>query len=128
MTRGVSAMATESWIAMAEAFEALGRDVERALEEDDSRVSELLAERDALLAQLTTGLGTSVVDAPRAESMRPLAAALERASAGTATLIARVAERTDALRSALRDMSRGADATKAYQAAPDTRGFVNARR
>jgi len=113
---------------MAESFEALGRDVDRALDEDDGRVAALLAERDALLAQLTTALLARAPNTPPGESVRPVAEALESASASTATLITKVAERTDALRSALREASRGASATRAYQTGPGTSEFVNARR
>ena len=113
------------WVTMLERFEALGQAADVALDADLASVAALLAERDALLDQLTLALAApaAVGDGQRADA----SAAVDRATVSTATLIAKVAERTDALRRALRDLDRGARATHAYQTPPGTR-VVDARR
>jgi hypothetical protein len=130
-------MDTRRVIAMAESFEALGNDVLTALSRDpetdadvsreSSQVELLLAERDALLAELTAALAESGAPVP-ADSFSPVAAALSKASTSTATLIAQVADRTDALRTALREMSRSAQVVDAYQSPGSHAGLINARR
>ncbi len=122
---------------MAESFEALGNDVLTALSRDpdtdadksseSSQVELLLAERDALLAELTAALAESGAPVP-ADAFQPVAAALSNASTSTATLIAKVADRTDALRTALREMSRSAQVADAYQSPSTHAGLINARR
>lgn len=122
---------------MAESFESLGNDVLAALTRDSERDAEtshessevelLLAERDALLAQLTAALAESGAAVP-ADTFQPVAAALSSASTSTATLIAKVADRTDALRTALREMSRSAQVVDAYQSSSSHAGLINARR
>lgn len=112
---------------MAETFEALGREVDAAIGTDEARVTSLLAERDALLAQLTTELSAAAAAGEAGGSMPQVVAAIERASSGTADLISRVAGRTDDLRRELREVSRGARATQSYSA-PATSEYVNARR
>ncbi len=122
---------------MAESFEALGNDVLTALSRDAetdvdasreaAHVELLLAERDALLAQLTAALAESGAAVP-ADAFQPVAAALSNASTSTATLIAKVADRTDALRTALREMSRSAQVVDAYQSSSAHVGRINARR
>jgi len=107
-------------------FEALGRDVDSALDVDALRVAALLAERDALLGELTAALAVEVSIGGAA--VGPVHEALGSAKVSTATLITKVAERTDALRSALRDVSRTARATAAYGSPADLPGHVNARR
>ncbi len=107
-------------------FEALGRDVEGALDLDAPRVATLLAERDALLEELTAALAVSANHG--GATLASVHEALGSAKVSTATLIARAAERTDALRSALRDLSRNARATDAYRSSAALPGQVNARR
>jgi hypothetical protein len=95
---------------------------ERGRSADEQRLTELLAERDALLAQLTAAVAGH--DDAR------LAPALERSVAQTGDLIQRVAERTDALRDALRALQRGAHVHQAYRQASPTGGWavIDARR
>lgn len=91
---------------------------------DAQVLAQVLAERDALLAQLTAALAASKPDDAR------LATALERSVARTGDLIQRVAERTDALRDALRALKRGAHVHQAYRQASPTGGWavIDARR
>lgn len=106
-----------------EALESRARETSEAVAADADRLASLLKERDALLAELTTALGTmSAAEAPA------LTAALEGASRSTAALITEVAERTDALRRELRTLGRGTVATQAYLPPDAARGQLNARR
>ncbi len=97
---------------MVEHFNALGDEARELLEGDAARIDALLAERDALLAQLTTALS----DATGSAAAHAVVA-LEGANRSTASLIRDVAERTDRLRAALRTASRGARAGEAYRTA-----------
>jgi hypothetical protein len=110
------------WQAMVQRFDDLGRAADVALDHDAAEVARLLAERDALLDQLTVALAASPGDTGA------MVEALGEATASTTTLIMKVAERTDALRRALREIDRGTRATHAYQHAHGGAGFVDARR
>jgi ABC-type transporter Mla subunit MlaD len=118
MTHGI----TGEWRAMVQRFDDLGRAADAALEHDAAEVARLLEERDALLDELTTALA-----APRSDT-GAITEALGQATESTTTLIMKVAERTDALRRALREVDRGARATNAYQHAHGGAGFLDARR
>jgi len=118
MTHGT----TGEWRAMLQRFDELGRVADAALDQDADDVARLLEERDALLEQLTAALAS-----PPGET-GAIAAALDQSSASTTTLIMKVAERTDALRRALREVDRGTRATHAYQQAHGDSGFLDARR
>jgi ABC-type transporter Mla subunit MlaD len=118
MTHGSAA----EWQDMVHRFEDLGRAADAALDQDATTVARLLEERDALLDQLTLALANPAGDASA------LAAALDQASTSTTTLIKKVAERTDALRRALREVDRGTRATQAYQHSQGAAGFLDARR
>lgn len=98
--------------------------LERPTVVDAQVLAQVLAERDALLTQLTAALAASKPDDAR------LAPALERSVARTGDLIQRVAERTDALREALRALKRGAHVHQAYSQASPTGGWavIDARR
>jgi len=113
---------TGEWRDMVQRFDDLGRAADAALDHDGAEVARLLEERDALLDQLTVALAS-----PAGEPS-VIAAVLEQSSASTSTLIMKVAERTDALRRALREVDRGARATSAYQHAHGGAGFLDARR
>lgn len=104
-------------------FEARAEEARDAAASNPDRLLELLRERDELLAQLTTALGTLSADEAPA-----LSAALEGASKSTAALISQVAERTDALRRELREIGRGSLAAHAYLSPDSVRGRLNARR
>ncbi len=111
---------------MFDRLDALGREVEATLDVpadavDVAALEQLLAERDALLRQLTAAL-TPAASTPAVTD------ALAHAGESTAALIAKVAERTDALRQALRTLDRGTRAANAYQPASGVPGQVNARR
>jgi hypothetical protein len=115
------------WERMIARFDELGRAADATLDAcpdaettDVESLGQLLAERDAVLDELTRVLAQSDVDDGAAE-------ALASAGTSTAALIAKVAERTEALRRALRDLDRGTRATQAYQA-PAAGGLVDARR
>lgn len=118
MTHGI----TGEWRDMVQRFDDLGRAADAALDDDAANVSRLLEERDALLDELTVMLA-----APHGDT-GAIAEALGQSTASTATLIMKVAERTDALRRALREVDRGARATHAYQHAHGGAGFLDARR
>jgi len=118
MTHGI----TGEWQAMVQRFDDLGRAADAALDGDANELTRLLAERDALLDQLTVALA-----APRGDT-GGVVEALGRSTESTATLITKVAERTDALRRALRDADRGARATHAYQPTHGGTGYLDARR
>jgi ABC-type transporter Mla subunit MlaD len=107
---------------MVQRFDALGRAADAALDHEAADVARLLEERDALLDQLTAALAQPGSDTGA------ITAALEQSSESTATLISKVAERTDALRRALREVDRGTRATHAYQLAHGGAGFLDARR
>jgi len=118
MTHGI----TGEWRAMVQRFDDLGRAADAVLDHDALAVARLLEERDALLDQLT-----AVLAAPGGDT-RAIEDALGQSTESTATLITKVAERTDALRHALREVDRGARATHAYQHAHGSNGFLDARR
>jgi ABC-type transporter Mla subunit MlaD len=107
---------------MVERFDDLGRAADAALDQDAAVVARLLEERDALLDQLT-----AVLAAPGGDT-GAIVDALGQSTESTATLISKVAERTDALRRALREVDRGSRATLAYQHAHGGAGFLDARR
>lgn len=109
------------WPALVERFDALGRAANDALAEDTARLAALVEERDALLAELARALAGPVATGATAAQV------LSRSATDTSALIAQVAERTDALRQALRDLDRGARATSAYHTTA-ARGTVDARR
>lgn len=113
---------------MVHQFDALGQETEAALDVDSPRVAALLAERDALLAQLSTAIAADPYLSGEREAISPVVEAMQGACSGTATLIAKVAERTDALRAELRELGRGVRASQAYQPTGDVHGRVNARR
>ena len=105
-------------------FEALGRQAEDAADAGRSdRLAALLAERDALLAQLAASLAVQPGPADPG-----VVEAVAGAGVSTSTLISKVAERTDALRRELRELGRGERAAEAYMHVPATRGQLNARR
>jgi ABC-type transporter Mla subunit MlaD len=112
------------WLAMVHRFDELGRATEEALDTNMAQVAQLLEERDALLAQLSAALAVP----PTAQVTAPVTEALTRSATDTATLITQVAERTDALRRALRELDRGARATQAYQLTSGSYPQVDARR
>ena len=118
----------EAWVAMVQQFDALGQEAEAVLDTDSPRVAALLAERDALLAQLSAAIAADPYLSGEREAISPLIEAMEGACSATSSLIAKVAERTDALRAELRDLSRSARASHAYQSISDVSGRVNARR
>jgi hypothetical protein len=118
----------EGWLTMVRKFEALGEEAGAMVDQGSPRVEALLAERDALLAQLSAALASDAARSTDRTAMAPVTNALESANASTATLIAKVAERTDALRAELRELSRGARASDAYLSSTDVRGRLNARR
>ncbi len=113
---------------MVQQFNALGHEVEAVLDVDSPRVASLLAERDALLAKLSAAIAADPYLSGERPAITSVVEAMEGAYSGTSTLIAKVAERTDALRAELRELGRGARASQAYQSAGDVPGRVNARR
>lgn len=113
---------TGDWAVLLERFEALGEAAQVAAASDDPRLGSLLAARDVVLAELTDALASARGD-------RDAQAALELAAARTQSLITQVAERTDALRQALRTLERSTRAADAYHpAGPGARSSLDARR
>ncbi len=112
---------------MVHRFDELGRATEEALDVNMAQVGQLLEERDALLAQLSAALADPA-QAPSKPVPAPVTEALTRSGTNTAMLITQVAERTDALRKALRELDRGARATQAYQVSSGSYPQVDARR
>lgn len=119
---------TEEMIAIVQQFNAIGHEVEAVLDVSSPRIAALLAERDALLAKLSAAIAADPYLSGERQAIAPVVNAVEGACSGTSTLIAKVAERTDALRAELRELGRGARASQAYQSASDVPGRVNARR
>ncbi len=113
---------------MVQQFEAVGQEADALLDVDSPRVAALLAERDALLAQLSAAIAADPYLSGEREAITPVVEAMQGACSSTSSLIAKVAERTDALRAELRELSRGARASQAYQPTGDVQGRVNARR
>lgn len=107
---------------MVQRFDDLGRAADAALDTDATEVARLLAERDTLLDQLTAALASPTHEAGA------IAEVITHTSQSTAVLIAKVAERTDDLRRALREVDRGSRAALAYQHAHGGAGFLDARR
>ncbi len=98
------------------------------LDVDSPRLTALLAERDALLEQLAAAIAANPSLSADPAAIAPVIDAMQDAQSGTSTLIAKVAEHTDALRAELRELGRGARATSAYQSQPATAGHVHVRR
>jgi hypothetical protein len=111
----------EEWMRIMTAFETLGREADAAMHGDAGQMTRLLAERDALLKELTSLLGQGPAPAG-------LENALASASHSTAALITKAAERTDAIRRELREVGRGVRAYSAYAPSPSAAGLLNARR
>lgn len=112
---------TGDWAVLLERFEALGEAAQVAAASDDPRLGALLEARDAVLEELTQALAGG--------ADRDAQAALERAAGRTQSLITQVAERTDALRQALRTLERSTRATDAYlPAGPGAWNSLDARR
>ncbi len=118
---------TEQWLALVGRFAALGREADAALATDPERLTALLEEREVVLGQLTATLPQQPAAADR-QRLAPVLSALDDARIGTAALTTKVAEHVDMLRSALRNLDRGARASQAYHAATASSGHVDARR
>lgn len=116
------------WLTLMEQFNGLGLQAEAALAADAADVSVFVAERDALLTQMALLLREAPASETSGTDRDGLVRALEAATSSTATLITRVAERTDALRRELRELGQGARAHNAYLGTPGFQGQVNARR
>jgi hypothetical protein len=134
----MSMTSSSDWSGLVARFDALGATAQAAVaraaatpladvattEPDVATLSSLLAERDALLAELTVA-----VRAAGPADVR-LAPALEQSALQTGDLIQRVAERTDALRDALRSLQRGAHVSDVYRRAAPSGAWtvIDARR